>query len=113
ENMVLSPKLNFTKSMQELTKQGTELLLRFGMEQYRDAYPSQLSGGQRQRVALLRAVMSGASIFLLDEITSALDPDLTKSVLDLIRALAKDGYTMLVVTHHISFAMAVADRVLF
>lgn len=113
ENMILSPKLTSGRKPDELKEQARQLLTRFDMEEYAQAYASQLSGGQRQRVALLRAVMSGANVFLLDEVTSALDPELTKSVLDLIRSLAKDGFTMLVVTHHISFAMAVADRILF
>src|SRR3989344_8615181 len=87
--------------------------IHFGLSDYANNYPSELSGGQRQRVALLRAVMMKPQILLLDEITSALDPELTKSVLDLIRALAKDGYTMIIVTHHMSFAMSVADRIIF
>ena len=110
ENLTLAPKL---KGSADAKERAQKLLERFELSEYAYNYPSDLSGGQRQRVALLRAVMGKPEVLLLDEITSALDPELTKSVLDLIRALAKDGYTMVIVTHHMSFAMSVADRVLF
>ena len=113
ENLTLAPKLNSLDSIELITEDALQLLERFGLSDYANNYPKELSGGQRQRVALLRAVMVKPKILLLDEVTSALDPELTKSVLDLIRALAKDGYTMLIVTHHMSFAMSVADRILF
>ncbi|MEI8223908.1 MAG: ATP-binding cassette domain-containing protein [bacterium] len=113
ENMTLAPKLNTATSIENLRTEALTLLKRFELEDYADTYPTQLSGGQRQRVALLRAVIMKPRILLLDEITSALDPELTKSVLDLIRALAKDGYTMIIVTHHMSFALSVADRIIF
>lgn len=113
ENLVLAPKLKSNSQEKILTEEAKSLLNRFGLGDYVNNYPTELSGGQRQRVALLRAVMIKPKILLLDEITSALDPELTKSVLDLIRALAKDGYTMIIVTHHMSFAMSVADRIIF
>lgn len=113
ENLVLAPKLQAKSTLSELEKTARDLLKRFELQDYADNYPAELSGGQRQRVALLRAVMMKPQVLMLDEITSALDPELTKSVLDLIRALAKDGYTMLIVTHHMSFAMSIADRILF
>ncbi len=113
ENLTLAPKLKSADQEKSIIEEARKLLDRFGLEDYANNYPSELSGGQRQRVALLRAVMIKPKILLLDEITSALDPELTKSVLDLIRALAKDGYTMIIVTHHMSFAMSVADRIIF
>jgi len=113
ENLTLAPSLNSGRSKNSLEKEARSLLNRFGLKGYADSYPSELSGGQRQRVALLRAVINKPDVLFLDEITSALDPELTKSVLDLIRALSKDGYTMLIVTHHLSFALSVADRIVF
>jgi polar amino acid transport system ATP-binding protein len=113
ENLTLAPKLKAVDSENVIFSEAQNLLKRFGLEEYAHNYPAELSGGQRQRVALLRAVMMKPEILLLDEITSALDPELTKGVLDLVRALAKDGYTMVIVTHHMSFAMSVADRILF
>lgn len=113
QNLTLAPKLNSEESQEAIIRKATGLLRRFGLSNYSENYPGELSGGQRQRVALLRAVMSKPQILLLDEITSSLDPELTKGVLDLIRALVKDGYTMVIVTHHMSFAMSVADRILF
>ncbi len=112
ENLTLAPRLQGRKQ-KEIREEAVKLLTRFDLADYVNNYPSELSGGQRQRVALLRAVIMKPKVLLLDEITSALDPELTKGVLDLIRALAKDGYTMVIVTHHMSFAMSVADRVLF
>ena len=113
ENLVLAPKLKTDTKEEVLISEAKKLLHRFGLDEYANNYPGELSGGQRQRVALLRAVMVKPKILMLDEITSALDPELTKSVLNLIRALAKDGYTMIIVTHHMSFAMSVADRIIF
>lgn len=113
ENLCLAPRLEGTKNVDKIQSEALSLLKRFDLAGYVDALPSTLSGGQKQRVALLRAIMRKPKVLLLDEITSSLDPELTKSVLDLVRALSKDGYTMLIVTHHISFALSVADRVLF
>ncbi len=113
QNLTLAPKLKSKSQGKAIKEEAENLLTRFGLSEYSNNYPAELSGGQRQRVALLRAVMVKPKVLLLDEITSALDPELTKSVLDLIRALAKDGYTMIIVTHHMSFAMSVADRIIF
>ncbi len=113
ENLILAPNLNLKESKSSILERAKFLLNRFELNDFADNYPSHLSGGQRQRIALLRAVMMKPEVLLLDEITSALDPELTKGVLDLIRALAKDGYAMVIVTHHMSFAMSVADRILF
>tara|TARA_Y100000310_G_scaffold304350_1_gene343398 strand:- start:3 stop:1127 length:1125 start_codon:yes stop_codon:yes gene_type:complete len=113
ENLTLAPLLNSQKKLKTLQDEAKSFLSRFNLIDFANSYPKELSGGQRQRVAILQAVMNKPNILLLDEITSALDPELTKSVLDLIRALAKDGYTMLIVTHHMSFAMSVANRVIF
>lgn len=113
QNLILAPSLNLKESKESIIARAKDLLNRFDLADFSGNYPAQLSGGQRQRVALLRAIMMKPEVLLLDEITSALDPELTKSVLDLIRALAKDGYTMMIVTHHMSFAMSVADRILF
>ncbi len=112
-NLTLAPSLNSKNSSNKITEEALGLLKRFGLEKYKNSYPHELSGGQKQRVALLRSIMMKPEILFLDEITSSLDPELTKSVLDLVRALASDGYTMLIVTHHISFAKSIADRVLF
>jgi polar amino acid transport system ATP-binding protein len=113
ENLTLAPSLEGKQKVDDITKEAKKLLARFGLEKYANSYPSQLSGGQKQRAALLRAIIKKPKVLLLDEITSALDPELTKGVLDLVRALSKDGYTMLIVTHHMSFALSVADRILF
>jgi polar amino acid transport system ATP-binding protein len=92
---------------------GRELLARVGLADKCDAYPSQLSGGQKQRVAIARSLAMEPKLLLLDEITSALDPELVGEVLQVIRALAKQGMTMLIVTHEMGFAREVADRVIF
>lgn len=113
ENLTLAPILQNKETKESADSEARKLLERFDLKEYEASYPHELSGGQRQRVALLRAVMVKPDILLLDEITSALDPELTKSVLDLIRALAKDGYTMVVATNHLSFAMSVASRIIF
>jgi polar amino acid transport system ATP-binding protein len=89
------------------------LLRRFGLEDKRDQYPDRLSGGQQQRVAILRALAMRPRLLLLDEVTSALDPELVAEVLDLIRELASGGMTMLIATHEMSFARDIADRVCF
>ncbi len=113
-NLTLAPLLKGgAKGKREIKEEAIKLLKRFGLDKYKNSYPHDLSGGQKQRVALLRSLMMKPKILFLDEITSSLDPELTKSVLDLVRALADDGYTMLVVTHHMSFAKSIADRILF
>ena len=90
-----------------------ELLRRIGLEDKADVYPSTLSGGQKQRVAIVRALAMNPKVILFDEPTSALDPEMVGEVLDLMKALAKEGMTMVIVTHEMGFAREVADRVLF
>jgi polar amino acid transport system ATP-binding protein len=97
----------------EAMKQGRELLHRVGLEAKVDEYPARLSGGQQQRVAIARALAMQPKLMLFDEVTSALDPELVKEVLDVMRALAQEGMTMIVVTHEIAFARDVGDRVVF
>ncbi len=112
ENLTLAPVLK-GEDKQNILAEAKRLLQHFGLEEYSESYPIELSGGQKQRIALLRAIMSRPKILLLDEVTSALDPVLVKSVLDLIKDLVKENYTMIIVTHHISFAQSVADRIIF
>jgi polar amino acid transport system ATP-binding protein len=97
----------------EALAQGRELIARVGLEDKTDIYPSRLSGGQQQRLAIARALAMEPKLMLFDEPTSALDPELVKEVLDVMRVLAKEGMTMLVVTHELGFARDVADRVVF
>jgi polar amino acid transport system ATP-binding protein len=98
---------------QAAIEQGTLLLKKVGLEDKRDEYPSRLSGGQQQRVAIARALAMNPKIMLFDEPTSALDPELVGEVLEVMKQLAKDGMTMMVVTHEMSFAREVANRVIF
>lgn len=97
----------------EVVARADELLQKIGMYEKRDEYPSRLSGGQQQRVAIIRALAMSPKILLLDEVTSALDPELVGEVLELIAQLAAEGVTMLVVTHEIAFARDVSDRTIF
>ncbi|HJO15000.1 MAG TPA: ATP-binding cassette domain-containing protein [Candidatus Pacearchaeota archaeon] len=113
ENLTLAPELKNPTNKTAIKKEAIKLLKKFELEKYIETYPHELSGGQKQRVALIRSLMIKPDILLLDEVTSSLDPELTKSVLDLIHELADEGYTMLVVTHHVSFAKSIADKVLF
>ena len=97
----------------EVINEGRELLGQVGLEDKIDEYPSRLSGGQQQRVAIARALAMKPKLMLFDEVTSALDPELVSDVLDVMRELAKEGMTMLVVTHEMGFAREVADEVIF
>jgi polar amino acid transport system ATP-binding protein len=97
----------------EARERARERLARVGLADKADAYPGQLSGGQQQRVAIARALAMDPEVMLFDEVTSALDPELVKEVLDVMRALASEGMTMLVVTHEMGFAREVGDRVIF
>ena len=101
------------KSKEEATEKAMELLERVGLADRANAYPSQLSGGQKQRVAIVRALCMEPEVLLFDEPTSALDPEMVGEVLDVMKSLAKDGMTMVVVTHEMGFAREVADRVIF
>jgi polar amino acid transport system ATP-binding protein len=100
-------------SKREATSRGRELLDRVGLSDKVDEYPARLSGGQQQRVAIARALAMEPKLMLFDEVTSALDPELVKEVLDVMRALAREGMTMIVVTHEMVFAADVGDRVVF
>ncbi len=113
ENVLLAPLKVQKRNRSEAEKEAVELLSRIGLADRRDAYPRQLSGGQKQRVAIVRALIMHPEILLLDEITAALDPEMVHEVLDVVLSLAKTGSTMLIVTHEMAFAKAIADRVLF
>ena len=113
ENITFAPVTLKLKSPEEASKRADELLERVGLIEKADAYPSQLSGGQKQRIAIVRALAMDPEVMLFDEPTSALDPEMVGEVLDLIKQLASEGMTMIVVTHEMGFAREVAERVLF
>ncbi len=113
ENILLAPLKVQKRKRAEAEKEAIELLTRVGLADRKDAYPRQLSGGQKQRVAIVRALIMHPEILLLDEITAALDPEMVREVLEVVLSLAKTGSTMLIVTHEMAFAKAIADRVLF
>ncbi len=113
ENVTLAPIRVLGKSKQEARERGAELLARVGLGDKVETYPVALSGGQQQRVAIARALAMEPKLMLFDEPTSALDPELVGDVLDAMRQLAKDGMTMIVVTHEMGFAREVADSVVF
>ena len=112
-NITLAPTKLGLMSKEEADKKADELLARVGLSDKADAYPNQLSGGQKQRVAIARALAMNPEIMLFDEPTSALDPEMVREVLDVMLNLAAQGRTMLIVTHEMQFAKAVADRVIF
>jgi polar amino acid transport system ATP-binding protein len=112
-NVTLAPRDVLKLSREEAESRGLELLARFGLEGRRDDYPERLSGGQQQRVAIVRALAMRPQLMLLDEVTSALDPELVAEVLEVIRELAAGGMTMLIATHEMSFARDIASRVCF
>jgi polar amino acid transport system ATP-binding protein len=113
ENVMLAPKKVKNHTKKEAMESALELLEKVGLTDKKDEYPSKLSGGQQQRVAIARALAMKPQIMLFDEPTSALDPELVHEVLDVIKSLAKEGMTMLIVTHEMGFAKEVADRVVF
>ena len=113
ENITISLTKVKKQSEEESEEKALKLLKRVGLEDKANAYPSQLSGGQKQRIAIVRALAMAPEVMLFDEPTSALDPEMVGEVLDLMRDLAKDGMTMVVVTHEMGFAREVADRVVF
>ena len=119
ENVCLAPKLEARKCKQprsvlsEIEERGKELIVRVGLENRMQAYPCELSGGQQQRVAIARALAQSPKILCFDEPTSALDPELTGEVLRVIRGLAEQKTTMVIVTHEMSFARGVSDQVIF
>ncbi|TKI06053.1 amino acid ABC transporter ATP-binding protein [Martelella alba] len=112
-NVMLAPTLVKKKSSGEAERQARHLLRRVGLEEKFDAWPDSLSGGQQQRVAIARALAMDPEVLLCDEITSALDPELVGEVLQVVEALARDGMTIIMVTHEMNFARKVSDRVVF
>ena len=113
QNMTLAPIQLLKKSKAEAEEKAMSLLERVGLADRADAYPSQLSGGQKQRVAIVRALAMEPEVMLFDEPTSALDPEMVGEVLEVMKQLAEEGMTMVVVTHEMGFAREVGDRVLF
>lgn len=113
KNMTIAPMKLLKVPQEEAEQKAMELLKRVGLEDRAQAYPSQLSGGQKQRVAIVRALCMNPQVMLFDEPTSALDPEMVGEVLDVMKQLAKEGMTMVVVTHEMGFAKEVADRVIF
>jgi len=113
KNMTLAPRQLLKKSKAEAEEKAMSLLKRVGLADRASAYPSQLSGGQKQRIAIVRALCMEPQVMLFDEPTSALDPEMVGEVLDVMKQLAHEGMTMVVVTHEMGFAREVADRVIF
>ena len=113
DNVSLAPIKVRKKSKAEANKQALALLERVGIASQKDKYPAQLSGGQQQRVAIARSLAMEPKVMLFDEPTSALDPEMVNEVLDVMVSLAKEGMTMLVVTHEMGFARKAADRIIF
>lgn len=113
DNITLAPTLVKKQSKEEAEKKAMELLNRVGLPDKRDSYPNSLSGGQKQRIAIARALAMNPKVMLFDEPTSALDPEMVGEVLDIMKDLANDGMTMVVVTHEMGFAREVGDRILF
>ena len=113
ENIMLAPVKLGKMTKEEAEAKAKELLLRIGLSDKADAYPSQLSGGQKQRIAIVRSLAMNPDIILFDEPTSALDPEMVGEVLNVMKELAEDGMTMVVVTHEMGFAREVANRVMF
>lgn len=112
-NLILGPTKAQGCNKAEVIKEAETLLARVGLLDKKKAYPRQLSGGQKQRVAIVRALCMKPEILLFDEVTAALDPEMVREVLDVILSLAKEGSTMLIVTHEMEFARAIADRIIF
>ncbi|MGL5997383.1 MAG: amino acid ABC transporter ATP-binding protein [Pseudomonas proteolytica] len=113
DNILLGPLKVQKREPREAREQAEKLLERVGLADKRDAFPRQLSGGQQQRIAIVRSLCMNPQVMLFDEVTAALDPEMVKEVLEVIQDLARDGMTLLIVTHEMAFARAVADRVVF
>jgi ABC-type polar amino acid transport system ATPase subunit len=113
KNVMLAPVVVRKRPEREVRQAALAMLAKVGLQDKVDAFPSQLSGGQQQRVAIARALAMQPKLMLFDEVTSALDPELVREVLDVMKQLARDGMTMIVVTHEMGFAREVADRVIF
>ena len=112
-NILLAPTKVQKRQKEEVKKEAMELLDRVGLKEKADSFPRQLSGGQKQRVAIVRALCMHPEILLFDEVTAALDPEMVREVLDVMLQLAQQGKTMIIVTHEMQFARAIADRVIF
>ena len=112
-NLILAPTTLKLQSEAEATEKASELLNRIGLYDKKDEYPGRLSGGQKQRIAIVRSLVMNPEVILFDEPTSALDPEMVGEVLELIRELAEEGMTMVIVTHEMGFAREVATRVMF
>ncbi|MBQ6673015.1 MAG: amino acid ABC transporter ATP-binding protein [Spirochaetia bacterium] len=113
DNILLGPMKAQHRDKKEVVKEAEEWLERVGLPDKKLAYPRQLSGGQKQRVAIVRALCMNPEVMLFDEVTAALDPEMVREVLDVMMNLANDGMTMLIVTHQMDFARAIADRIIF
>lgn len=113
QNLTLAPGIVQKRKKAESTEEAINLLKRVGLESKKDNFPRQLSGGQKQRAAIARALIMHPEVLLLDEITAALDPEMVREVLQVVLDLAKEGRTMVIVTHEMEFAKAVADRIIF
>ena len=113
DNIILAPTKVQGRTREDAKKEALALLSRVGLSDKAESFPRQLSGGQKQRVAIVRALCMHPEILLFDEVTAALDPEMVREVLDVILGLAEQGRTMIIVTHEMQFARAVADRVIF
>ncbi|MCR5698737.1 MAG: amino acid ABC transporter ATP-binding protein [Treponemataceae bacterium] len=113
KNILLGPVKAKKQDKREVTIQAEKLLAKVGLSDKKNVYPRELSGGQKQRVAIVRALCMNPEILLFDEVTASLDPEMVREVLDVMMDLAKEGRTMLIVTHQMEFARAVADRIVF
>ncbi len=113
DNIILGPIKAQKRDKKEVIKEAEDLLSRVGLSDKKKAYPRQLSGGQKQRVAIIRALCMHPKVMLFDEVTAALDPEMVREVLDVMLELAKEGSTMIIVTHEMQFARAIADRIIF
>lgn len=113
KNLTLAPTIVQNRKKEEVNKEAEKLLDRVGLLDRKNDYPRQLSGGEKQRIAIIRSLIMHPQILLLDEITAALDPEMVREVLQVVLELARDGMTMVIVTHEMEFARAVADRVIF
>ncbi|CRI54787.1 amino acid ABC transporter ATP-binding protein [Pseudomonas sp. CCOS 191] len=113
DNLLLGPLKVQKRERHEAQAQAEALLARVGLLDKRDAFPRQLSGGQQQRIAIVRSLCMNPQVMLFDEVTAALDPEMVKEVLQVIQGLAREGMTLLIVTHEMAFARAVADRIVF
>lgn len=113
QNIMLAPQLVQKRNKRDIEMEAVQLLKRVGLEEKKNYYPHQLSGGQKQRVAIVRALCMHPEVILFDEVTASLDPEMVREVLEVLLDLAKQGLTMIIVTHEMSFAKAIADRVIF